>query len=163
MRKALIALFLFLTLGSCLLFCATYWPGVTFVKTTGGWSVDWNVGRQFFFPPMGSPRLVLVQGRCEVRIMSDPRPSVKNPYSIGGWALGFDRSYWGLHSSEYWTFKTTLLLPPAIFAGAALLLARAPLRRYRRRRKGLCVKCAYDLTGNTSGTCPECGQDVNDA
>jgi uncharacterized paraquat-inducible protein A len=26
-----------------------------------------------------------------------------------------------------------------------------------RRRRGLCVKCGYDLTGNTSGVCPECG------
>ena len=26
-----------------------------------------------------------------------------------------------------------------------------------RRREGLCVRCGYDLTGNVSGTCPECG------
>ena len=26
-----------------------------------------------------------------------------------------------------------------------------------RRRRGQCVRCGYDLTGNTSGTCPECG------
>ncbi len=32
-----------------------------------------------------------------------------------------------------------------------------PLRRYRRRRKGMCLKCGYDLTGNVSGVCPECG------
>ena len=34
---------------------------------------------------------------------------------------------------------------------------RGPLRRYRRHRKGLCVTCGYNLTGNISGTCPECG------
>ncbi|MCP4594422.1 MAG: hypothetical protein GY842_27135 [bacterium] len=33
-----------------------------------------------------------------------------------------------------------------------------PLRRYRRRRKGLCLTCGYDLTGNESGRCPECGE-----
>ena len=27
----------------------------------------------------------------------------------------------------------------------------------RRRRKGLCLKCGYNLTGNVSGVCPECG------
>jgi hypothetical protein len=27
----------------------------------------------------------------------------------------------------------------------------------RRRRQGLCTECGYDLTGNQSGTCPECG------
>ncbi len=37
---------------------------------------------------------------------------------------------------------------------------RGPLRRSRRRRKGLCVKCGYDLTGNVTGVCPECGLKV---
>jgi len=32
-----------------------------------------------------------------------------------------------------------------------------PLRRYRRRRKGLCIHCGYNLTGNTTGVCSECG------
>ena len=35
---------------------------------------------------------------------------------------------------------------------------RGPLRRYRRRRKGLCLRCGYDLTGNVTGVCSECGQ-----
>ena len=26
-----------------------------------------------------------------------------------------------------------------------------------RRRQGLCARCGYDLTGNVSGVCPECG------
>jgi hypothetical protein len=49
--------------------------------------------------------------------------------------------------------------------GSSLLLAAwpvlaficGPLRRRRRRKKGLCVRCGYNLTGNVSGTCPECG------
>jgi hypothetical protein len=28
----------------------------------------------------------------------------------------------------------------------------------RRRRLGLCIKCGYNLTANTSGVCPECGE-----
>ncbi len=35
---------------------------------------------------------------------------------------------------------------------------RGPVRRRRRRRAGLCIKCGYDLTGNESGVCPECGR-----
>ncbi len=39
----------------------------------------------------------------------------------------------------------------------ALSAAISRLRRRRRRRAGRCVQCGYSLTGNTSGTCPECG------
>jgi len=49
--------------------------------------------------------------------------------------------------------------PPLLFAVyPAVAFVRGPYRRYRRRRKGLCLKCGYDLTGNVSGTCPECGE-----
>lgn len=45
----------------------------------------------------------------------------------------------------------------------ATAIIRGPLRRWRRRRKGLCLKCGYDLTGNESGICPECGTEVERA
>ena len=32
--------------------------------------------------------------------------------------------------------------------------------RDRRRPKGGCHTCDYDLTGNVSGVCPECGTEV---
>ncbi len=51
-----------------------------------------------------------------------------------------------------------ILWPPVILlAYPTLALIRGPVRRWRRRRKGLCAKCGYDLTGNVSGACPECG------
>ena len=31
------------------------------------------------------------------------------------------------------------------------------VRRWRRIRRGLCPKCAYDLRGSDSPACPECG------
>ncbi len=34
------------------------------------------------------------------------------------------------------------------------------LWRYNPRSTGQCVSCGYDLTGNVSGTCPECGTEV---
>lgn len=40
------------------------------------------------------------------------------------------------------------------------LVVRGPLRRRRRARRGWCIKCGYDLTGNESGVCPECGKSV---
>ena len=42
-----------------------------------------------------------------------------------------------------------------------ILYPTLPIIKKRRRRKhGLCVKCAYDLTGNESGICPECGTEI---
>jgi hypothetical protein len=29
--------------------------------------------------------------------------------------------------------------------------------RWQRSSQGLCTRCGYDLRGNCSGTCPECG------
>ena len=43
----------------------------------------------------------------------------------------------------------------------AIVFFRGPYSRYRRRRKGLCIHCCYNLTGNVSGICPECGQKVS--
>ncbi len=34
------------------------------------------------------------------------------------------------------------------------------VRRWRRRKRNLCVLCGYNLTGNTSGVCPECGKRI---
>lgn len=46
----------------------------------------------------------------------------------------------------------------AMFAAyPTIAFIRGPLRRWRRRKKGLCLNCGYDLTGNESGVCPECG------
>jgi hypothetical protein len=54
----------------------------------------------------------------------------------------------------------------AIVAIAAVLPSIGALRFWMSRRTrvrrtlGLCVSCRYDLTGNTSGVCPECGTAV---
>lgn len=34
------------------------------------------------------------------------------------------------------------------------------LSRRRHARRGLCRRCGYDLTGNNSGICPECGSPI---
>jgi hypothetical protein len=47
-------------------------------------------------------------------------------------------------------------LPTTILAVLPLTRGVAAARR-RRRRTGRCHSCGYDLTGNVSGVCPECG------
>ncbi len=79
--------------------------------------------------------------------------------------------YWAgirVNTQEYalgmrvYDIRFPLWMPIVLFGSypTAHLLLRAPLRRYRRRRRGLCVACGYDLTGNVSGTCPECATEA---
>lgn len=35
-----------------------------------------------------------------------------------------------------------------------------PIMQRRRKKRGECLHCGYNLTGNTSGVCPECGSDI---
>jgi len=56
---------------------------------------------------------------------------------------------WSL-SVPFWVPLLLLSVYPG--TQAALLL-----RRRRRHRPGHCQHCGYDLTGNVSGRCPECG------
>ncbi len=51
-----------------------------------------------------------------------------------------------------WAIAVASVSYPVMFMGWVLL------RRYFRRRRRKCLKCGYDLTGNVSGRCPECGE-----
>ena len=48
------------------------------------------------------------------------------------------------------------------FAWPSVALWRGPLRRHWRRKRAQCLCCGYNLTGNTSGICPECGTPIPD-
>jgi hypothetical protein len=50
-----------------------------------------------------------------------------------------------------------LAYPFAVASGLALVGLAAWRRRRLHRRLGGCPSCSYDLTGNLSGVCPECG------
>lgn len=57
------------------------------------------------------------------------------------------------------TFRVIIpLWFPLLLFGAypTLVLVTKPFRR--RRRPGRCPTCDYDLTGNVTGICPECGE-----
>ena len=52
-----------------------------------------------------------------------------------------------------------VLINTAVYAAilAGLLTVPRAIRTRFRLRRGLCPGCGYDLAGNTSGICPECG------
>jgi hypothetical protein len=53
-----------------------------------------------------------------------------------------------------------LFLLFACYPSIAFIEKWSPFRRRRRRKLGLCVRCGYNLTGNVSGVCPECGDTI---
>ena len=54
-----------------------------------------------------------------------------------------------------WYPTTVAAVIALVPAARSCVLAR---RRRARRRRGACSRCGYDLTGNVSGLCPECGE-----
>ena len=58
-------------------------------------------------------------------------------------------------------FRTPIWTVPAfLIAYPIFAFIRGPMRRWRRRRRGVCAGCGYNLTGNESGVCPECGNKI---
>ena len=67
------------------------------------------------------------------------------------------------HPAGFTRWNATVYVRPTfavLVAYPTVAFIRGPFRRWRRRRKGLCLKCGYDLTGNESGACSECGEEV---
>lgn|GEM_PF-1870560 len=48
-----------------------------------------------------------------------------------------------------------------LFVGIFIGKLISRLRWFQNAQDGFCQKCDYDLTGNTSGVCPECGEAVD--
>jgi hypothetical protein len=69
--------------------------------------------------------------------------------------MGFARLPW-LPSNAVFVFLLAMMI------GLANGYSTMRLRRRKREAKclpqGYCVKCGYNLTGNVSGICPECGE-----
>ncbi len=59
-------------------------------------------------------------------------------------------------SVPHWALFIILIAYPATACTCGLL------RRRRRLRKHLCRNCGYNLTGNVSGKCSECGQLISE-
>ncbi len=79
---------------------------------------------------------------------------------LGGWILSCDYPFasGGLRAIAI-PFP---LLAVFILGGyPAFVVAARRLQIQRRKRRNQCVDCAYNLTGNTSGICPECGTAIN--
>ena len=86
-------------------------------------------------------------------------------YSTGGsipatgWT-GIQRSRW----ATIWWIDVPAMIPlmAAWVPAFAAAVPTALLWTKRKPRPGHCKKCGYDLTGNVSGICPECGTELDE-
>lgn len=75
--------------------------------------------------------------------------------------LGLRAPSWELASPPVVTYNSAEIpllwfaIPPAVWTFLQVI------RRRRTRKPGHCITCGYDLTGNTSGVCSECGEKIN--
>jgi hypothetical protein len=85
-------------------------------------------------------------------------------YRFGTWCFEFDSQRTLTMPESYYLYTFTVpILPFAIAFGIvpALALLHIAWRCVRRRKDpNACRHCGYNLTGNLSGTCPECGSPV---
>jgi hypothetical protein len=115
--------------------------------------------------------------RCEAEYRLDfPEPFPE--HWIGGYRLGLQ---WGVHGnmtcsysatdteedrkrafmpSRFVRFHAPAWLPPLVFGAYPTWCLIGAIRKRRRLGRNQCVYCRYDLTGNQSGACPECGKRV---
>lgn len=120
-------------------------------------------GGEVVFPPgvgIVLPPASVQQVRQNVSRANPPKETIMLPsaWRFAGFSFQFIRVTGG---GTIHILTCPLWLPLILFAAyPTIALIRGPLRRQRRRKRGRCVKCGYDLTGNTSGVCPECGTKI---
>ena len=101
--------------------------------------------------------LFWLDGMCRIppRVTQNPLPFLS--FHFGG-HLGLLRMDPGFLSQTAVILPHWAVLVPASLAATLVgFYSIRSVRKERLRRTGHCQKCGYDLTGNTSGICPECG------
>lgn len=82
--------------------------------------------------------------------------------------LGYDglETFWWPQKMDYATGMMRIIIPlwipTLLFAVPPILCVASWYRSRLRRKTGHCALCGYDLTGNESGNCPECGATVEE-
>jgi hypothetical protein len=143
-----------------------YTPGPPFAPPRSGPSLHRDLGQgRVDIDTSGGLRLRIPAGRGWKRdpFVPDPRigrydyegPAVYDPAQIPRVRdFWFERFARPVASAPFWTLASALAFPPFLWLATR---SRRLYARRRRRSLGLCPRCGYDLRGNASGRCSECG------
>lgn len=83
--------------------------------------------------------------------------------SYWGWPFPYLRIACPVHSDGAWDFAWSLFVLDALIWAlpivfiASVVLSNWKVTRMERWRRGVCLRCAYDLRGLSEPRCPECG------
>jgi hypothetical protein len=109
----------------------------------------------------------MLTGAADFSYVPESAPFRLNMPETGWWVISdLERSNIGCWRRYCWprfwvdsggVYRATFPLWPILIV-SALMFAYAA-RRCRRPAVGCCQSCGYNLTGNVSGRCPECGTD----
>ncbi len=140
---------------------------ITLPLSAALWHRSHTAARQYRFDVTlyKSLRVYLKDGKCGLRLLSLPTKvagrsefKAKLDYNAREMRRGFV-----LSSTKRGSYRVTwLVFPlwlPTLLLGAAGVIAMAfgPARQFWRQWRGCCLVCGYNLYGNRSGRCPECG------
>ena len=181
-RKAIIVMLSLAAVGTSVLTALSFlwWPDVWQAKISANLEVlhaggTWYINFAPASPPDLPKNVIIARGKLTLYHVavteSQLAPEDSSPrwgFEFGGFCVKdtIAKRSMGSTPRPYRRLRKIQipLLPACILFAAypTILFIRGPVRRYRRRRKGLCLKCGYNLTGNVSGVCPECGGPIGD-
>ena len=145
---------LLMCVATVVLWLRSYWRYDIFILTIANGRTCWLVTTT-----RGKVQLCIVhdESRSESRFahgsgVAEELYPLPHTWMGIGWGQRVDLPPW-LSGRNAVAVPCSYIVFVLAFAPAMKLLSR--LRR--RKRTGCCPICHYDLTGNTSGVCPECG------
>jgi len=112
-----------------------------------------------------SLRVYLKDGTCGLRLLSLPTKTAGRSEFRATLDYNARQMREGLvlRSTKRGPYRVTWLVFPfwlttlALAVGGTTPMAFGPLRQVWRQWRGCCLVCGYNLYGNRSGRCPECG------
>jgi hypothetical protein len=90
---------------------------------------------------------------------ADQRTETETAWGLGFQRIVFDQNWQTSEVAIRFIWATAVFAAlPLLYTGRWIYRRRAERRR---RQRGRCPRCFYNLTGNVSGVCPECGNPIS--